>query len=42
MAPEILQGSETTALSDLWALGCVLYYMYTGMVPNKGYTVPCA
>ncbi|XP_051920700.1 serine/threonine-protein kinase ULK4 isoform X5 [Hippocampus zosterae] len=33
MAPEILQGSETTALSDLWALGCVLYYMYTGKPP---------
>ncbi|XP_049585340.1 serine/threonine-protein kinase ULK4-like isoform X2 [Syngnathus scovelli] len=33
MAPEILQGSETTSISDLWALGCVLYYMYTGKPP---------
>ncbi|XP_077431668.1 serine/threonine-protein kinase ULK4-like [Vanacampus margaritifer] len=33
MAPETLQGSETTAISDLWALGCVLYYMYTGKPP---------
>lgn len=29
-APEVLQGSETNTSSDLWALGCVLYYMYTG------------
>ncbi|KAM9805806.1 serine/threonine-protein kinase ULK4-like isoform 2-T2 [Syngnathus typhle] len=33
MAPEILQGSETTSISDLWALGCVLYYTYTGKPP---------
>lgn len=29
-APEVLQGSETSIGSDLWALGCILYYMYTG------------
>ncbi|RVE62472.1 hypothetical protein OJAV_G00157310 [Oryzias javanicus] len=29
-APEIVQGSEASESSDLWALGCVLYYMYTG------------
>uniref|UniRef100_A0A671WX50 Unc-51 like kinase 4 n=1 Tax=Sparus aurata TaxID=8175 RepID=A0A671WX50_SPAAU len=29
-APEVLQGSETSMSSDLWALGCILYYMYTG------------
>ncbi|CAG6015922.1 unnamed protein product [Menidia menidia] len=28
-APEVLQGSETSISSDLWALGCILYYMYT-------------
>ncbi|XP_061676165.1 serine/threonine-protein kinase ULK4-like [Syngnathoides biaculeatus] len=33
MAPEVLQGSETTFMSDLWALGCILYYMYTGKTP---------
>ncbi|XP_051920696.1 serine/threonine-protein kinase ULK4 isoform X2 [Hippocampus zosterae] len=33
MAPEVLQGSETTLTSDLWALGCILYYMYTGKPP---------
>ncbi|XP_027143141.1 serine/threonine-protein kinase ULK4 isoform X1 [Larimichthys crocea] len=32
-APEVLQGSETNMSSDLWALGCVLYYMYTGKPP---------
>nr|XP_057909659.1 serine/threonine-protein kinase ULK4 [Doryrhamphus excisus] len=30
MAPEVLEGSETTVISDLWALGCILYHMYTG------------
>ncbi|KAM4736319.1 serine/threonine-protein kinase ULK4 isoform 2-T3 [Anableps anableps] len=32
-APEVLQGSETSRSSDLWALGCILYYMYTGKPP---------
>uniref|UniRef100_A0AAQ5WX73 Protein kinase domain-containing protein n=1 Tax=Amphiprion ocellaris TaxID=80972 RepID=A0AAQ5WX73_AMPOC len=32
-APEVLLGSETDLSSDLWALGCVLYYMYTGKPP---------
>ncbi|XP_075868920.1 serine/threonine-protein kinase ULK4 isoform X1 [Nelusetta ayraudi] len=32
-APEVLQGSETSISSDLWALGCILYYMYTGRPP---------
>uniref|UniRef100_A0A3B5R8Q8 Unc-51 like kinase 4 n=1 Tax=Xiphophorus maculatus TaxID=8083 RepID=A0A3B5R8Q8_XIPMA len=32
-APEVVQGSETSRRSDLWALGCVLYYMYTGKPP---------
>ncbi|KAM6909704.1 serine/threonine-protein kinase ULK4 [Xenentodon cancila] len=32
-APEVLQGSETSVSSDLWALGCILYYMYTGKPP---------
>ncbi|XP_040900709.1 serine/threonine-protein kinase ULK4 [Toxotes jaculatrix] len=32
-APEVLQGSETNISSDLWALGCILYYMYTGKPP---------
>ncbi|XP_047455886.1 serine/threonine-protein kinase ULK4 [Mugil cephalus] len=32
-APEVLQGSETNISSDLWALGCILYYIYTGKPP---------
>ncbi|XP_070768283.1 serine/threonine-protein kinase ULK4 [Enoplosus armatus] len=32
-APEVLQGSETSMSSDLWAMGCILYYMYTGKPP---------
>ncbi|KAM6995354.1 serine/threonine-protein kinase ULK4 [Tautogolabrus adspersus] len=32
-SPEVLQGSENTMSSDLWALGCILYYMYTGKPP---------
>ncbi|XP_071325778.1 serine/threonine-protein kinase ULK4 isoform X2 [Trachinotus anak] len=32
-APEVLQGSETNMSSDLWAVGCILYYMYTGKPP---------
>ncbi|XP_029958590.1 serine/threonine-protein kinase ULK4 [Salarias fasciatus] len=32
-APEVLEGCETNMRSDLWALGCVLYYMYTGKPP---------
>ncbi|XP_025767581.1 serine/threonine-protein kinase ULK4 isoform X4 [Oreochromis niloticus] len=32
-APEVLEGSETNMNSDLWSLGCILYYMYTGKPP---------
>ncbi|XP_034553782.1 serine/threonine-protein kinase ULK4 [Notolabrus celidotus] len=31
--PEVLQGTETSMSSDLWALGCILYYMFTGKPP---------
>ncbi|XP_041648459.1 serine/threonine-protein kinase ULK4 [Cheilinus undulatus] len=39
-SPEVLQGSETNMSSDLWALGCILHYMYTGEPPfySDGYS----
>ncbi len=36
MAPEVARGSEATAASDLYSLGCTLYYLLTGQVPFPG------
>jgi eukaryotic-like serine/threonine-protein kinase len=36
MAPEQLEGKESDARSDLWALGCVLYEMMTGTQAFEG------
>jgi len=36
MAPEILQGAEADARSDLFSLGCVLYEMVTGRRAFEG------
>jgi serine/threonine protein kinase/Tol biopolymer transport system component len=36
MAPELLEGKEADARSDLWALGCVLYEMATGKRAFEG------
>ncbi|GFO05468.1 serine/threonine-protein kinase ulk4 [Plakobranchus ocellatus] len=33
MAPELIQGAEPNVLTDLWALGCVLYEMFAGHPP---------
>ena len=39
LAPELLQGKEADARSDLWALGVVLYEMLCGRLPFPGPTV---
>ncbi|RXN05978.1 serine threonine- kinase ULK4 [Labeo rohita] len=31
-APEVLRGADTSVSSDLWALGCILYEMFTDNV----------
>lgn len=36
MAPEVLQGSEADARSDIFSLGCVLYEMVTGKPAFEG------
>jgi eukaryotic-like serine/threonine-protein kinase len=36
MAPEVLQGAEADARSDLFSLGCVLYEMTTGLRAFEG------
>lgn len=36
MSPEHLEGRETDARSDIWALGCVLYEMATGKRAFEG------
>jgi serine/threonine protein kinase len=36
MAPEVLQGAEADARSDIFSLGCVLYEMFTGRRAFEG------
>lgn len=36
LAPEMIKECEATCSSDLWALGCIIFKMYTGKVPFPG------
>lgn len=36
IAPEMIQESESSCCSDLWALGCIIYKMVTGKVAFPG------
>jgi len=38
LAPEVLQGSEADARSDLYSCGIVLYEIFTGVLPFDGHT----
>jgi 3-phosphoinositide dependent protein kinase-1 len=36
IAPEMIKECESTCASDLWALGCIIFKMFTGKVPFPG------
>ena len=36
LAPEMIKESEATLATDMWALGCIVFKMYTGKVPFPG------
>lgn len=36
LAPEMIKECEATLATDLWALGCIIFKMYTGKVPFPG------
>ena len=38
VSPEVLNDSEVGPETDLWALGCIIYQMYTGHSPFKDKT----
>lgn len=38
MAPEVLRGEEADARSDIWALGVLMYELFTGALPFSGRT----
>ncbi|XP_051999289.1 serine/threonine-protein kinase ULK4 [Xyrauchen texanus] len=40
-APEVLRGADSSVCSDLWALGCILYEMFTGKPPFVSESMTC-
>lgn len=40
MAPEQVRGDTLDTSSDLWAYGCVMYQMLTGVQPFRGESIP--
>jgi serine/threonine-protein kinase len=40
MSPEQIQGHNLDARSDLYALGCLLYWLFTAQAPFAGTTLP--
>lgn len=36
LAPEMIKECESSLATDLWALGCIIFKMYTGKVPFPG------
>ncbi|KAI8126113.1 3-phosphoinositide-dependent protein kinase 1 [Lucilia cuprina] len=36
VSPEVLQNSPITPSADLWALGCIIYQMMSGLPPFRG------
>lgn len=33
MSPELIERNECNAASDIWTLGCILYFIYFGNGP---------
>jgi serine/threonine protein kinase len=40
VSPEMLEREESSAQTDLWQLGCIIFYMIVGRVPFP-YTANC-
>ncbi|XP_036395440.1 serine/threonine-protein kinase ULK4 [Megalops cyprinoides] len=38
-APEVVRGEESSVASDIWALGCILYEMFTGKPPFNSHSL---
>jgi len=38
VSPEMLELRDYSYASDIWALGIIIFQMYTGFVPFKGKT----